>query len=87
MRIIHFIIAVCRLLASSYATAPSAARSQATSMTMPTPLILEENQGERRVLWGWPRRSDPRLTFVLKVDAKKGGSSHLVFGTEAPPPR
>lgn len=86
MRIVHFIIAVCPLLASGYATAPSAARSQATSITMPTPLILEKNEGERRVFRGWPGHPDPGSTFVLKVDPKNGGSSHLVFGTEDLPP-
>jgi hypothetical protein len=41
MRIARLFIAVCPLLVSSYATAPSAARSQATSITMPPALILE----------------------------------------------
>jgi quercetin dioxygenase-like cupin family protein len=50
-------------------------------MTSPTPLILEKNEGERRVVRGWPERPNPRETFTLKVDPKNGGSSHLVFIT------
>jgi quercetin dioxygenase-like cupin family protein len=55
----------------------------------PTPLILEMNEGDRR-LWrpiqgdtGWNAR--PGL-FILKVDPHNGGSTHLVFGTEDLPP-
>jgi quercetin dioxygenase-like cupin family protein len=44
-----------------------------------TPLILEENEGERRVIRGWPGHPDPGEIFTLKVDPKNGGSSHLVF--------
>jgi quercetin dioxygenase-like cupin family protein len=54
-----------------------------------TPLILEKNEGERRV-WrpiegaeGWEGQPGP---FILKVDRYNGGSSHLVFGTEDLPP-
>jgi quercetin dioxygenase-like cupin family protein len=45
------------------------------------PLILEKNEGERRVWRGWPGHPDPGSSFVLKVDPKNGSSSHLVFGT------
>jgi quercetin dioxygenase-like cupin family protein len=44
-----------------------------------TPLILEENEGERRLVRGWPGHPDPGESFTLKVDPKNGGSSHLVF--------
>ena len=44
-----------------------------------TPLILEENEGERRVIRGWPGHPDPGESLTLKVDPKNGGSSHLVF--------
>jgi hypothetical protein len=46
-----------------------------------TPLILEKNEGERRVVRGWPGHPDPGETFILKVDPKNGGSSHLVLLT------
>jgi quercetin dioxygenase-like cupin family protein len=47
-----------------------------------TPLILEKNEGEHRVFRGWPGHPDPGSPFLLKIDPKNGGSSHLVFGTE-----
>jgi quercetin dioxygenase-like cupin family protein len=59
------------------------------SVSSVTPLILEKNEGERRV-WrpiegaeGWEGQPGP---FTLKVDRHNGGSSHLVFGTEDLPP-
>jgi quercetin dioxygenase-like cupin family protein len=58
-------------------------------MSRVTPLILEKNEGERRV-WrpiegakDWNGQPAP---FVLKVDRQNGGSFHLVFGTEDVPP-
>jgi quercetin dioxygenase-like cupin family protein len=48
---------------------------------MSIPLILEKNEGERRVVRGWPGHPDPGETFILKVDPKNGGSQHLVFFT------
>ena len=56
--------------------------SQTSRSEKPTPLILEKNQGERRVWRGWPGHPEPGSLFVLKVDPRNGGSSHLVFGTE-----
>ena len=46
-----------------------------------TPLILEKNEGERRVVRPWPGHPDPGESFILKVDPKNGGSSHLVLLT------
>lgn len=45
------------------------------------PLILEKAEGERRIVRGWPGHPDPGESFILKVDPKNGGSSHLVFLT------
>jgi quercetin dioxygenase-like cupin family protein len=56
--------------------------SQTANAAGTTPLILEKNEGEHRVFRGWPGHPDPGATFLLKVDPKNGGSSHLVFGTE-----
>jgi len=81
MRMARFIIAVCAALACGYATAPPARTAQATNRTKATPLILEKNEGERRVVRGWPGHPDPGETFILKVDPKNGGSSHLVLLT------
>lgn len=60
--------------------------AQQTGSTNPTPLTLEKNEGERRVVRGWPGHPDPGETFILKVDPKNGGSSHLVFLTASIPP-
>ena len=63
--------------------------SASADTAKPTPLILEKNEGERRV-WrpiegaeGWLGQPGP---FILKVDPQNGGSSHLVFVTEDLPP-
>lgn len=85
MRITGIIAAACAALACSCAhapSAPSAPEPQATSVSKETPLILEKNEGERRIWRPWPGHPEPGGAFVLKVDPKNGGSSHLVFGTE-----
>ena len=81
MRIAHLSILVCTLLVCGSATAPPASTSQAANVTKAIPLILEKNEGERRVVRGWPGHPDPGETFILKVDPRNGGSSHLVFMT------
>jgi len=82
----RFIMAVCAVLVCGYATAPPAAVPQATTATKTTPLILEKNEGERRVWRGYPGRPEAGQAFILKVDPKNGGSSRLVLGTEDLPP-
>jgi quercetin dioxygenase-like cupin family protein len=74
--VLVFVVLVC-----GRATAPSAQVAQPITAMKPTPLILEKNEGERRVVRGWPGHPDPGETFILKVDPKNGGSSHLVFMT------
>lgn len=76
-------VAMCTVLGGLATSAPSLASNQST------PLILEKNEGERRV-WrpiegakGWDATPGP---FILKVDRHNGGSSHMVFGTEDLPP-
>ena len=81
MRVAPVMFGVCAILISSCGTRPSNAKSQAAGVTTPTPLILEKNEGERRVLRGWPGHPNPGESFILKVDPKNGGSSHLVFIT------
>ena len=51
--------------------------STTTSQAAPKPLLLEKNEGERRI---W--REPPPGDFVLKVSPKNNGSQRLVFGTE-----
>jgi quercetin dioxygenase-like cupin family protein len=67
--------------------APLTPTPQVTNMVKATPLILEKNEGERRVVRGWPGHPEPGETFILKVDPKNGGSSHLVFFTADLAPR
>jgi quercetin dioxygenase-like cupin family protein len=66
------LVAVCAFQArsaqSSFATA---------SQVPPEPLLLEKNEGERRI---W--REPPPGDFILKVSPKNNGSQHLVMGTE-----
>jgi quercetin dioxygenase-like cupin family protein len=69
------------LLACGYVGMRSPVPQIASAASGPTPLILEESEGERRALRGWPGHPNPGETFVLKVDPKNGGSSHLVFMT------
>ena len=70
------VLLACGVAAISFARLP-----QSSTTVKATPLILEENEGERRVVRGWPGHPEPGETFILKVDPKNGGSSHLVFIT------
>jgi quercetin dioxygenase-like cupin family protein len=81
MRIAQFSVAVCVALMCGNAAAPPGSTSQAASVTKATPLILEKNEGERRVVRGWPGHPNPGETFILKVDPKNGGSPDLVLFT------
>ncbi len=74
-------VAVCADLVCGCTPKPSTPVSQTANATPVTPLILEKSEGERRVVRGWPGHPDPGETFILKVDPKNGGSSHLVFMT------
>lgn len=80
MRIARLSVLLCALVMCGSAAAPPAPTSLAESVEA-TPLILEKNEGERRVVRAWPGHPDPGETFILKVDPKNGGSSHLVFMT------
>ena len=89
MRIVRLALAVCAVLAGGGASAPAATKDSSTSASTVTPLILEKNEGERRV-WrpiegaeGWEGQPGP---FILKIDPRNGGSSNLVLGTEDLPP-
>jgi quercetin dioxygenase-like cupin family protein len=66
------LVAVCvsqtRSAQSSSATTPRAAAK---------PVLLEKNEGERRI---W--REPPPGDLMLKVSPKNNGSQHLVMGTE-----
>lgn len=77
-------VAICAVLGGVATSAPSVTSNGPISART-TPLILEKNEGEKRV-WrpiegakGWDAQPGP---FTLKVDRLNGGSSHLVFATE-----
>jgi len=71
--------AVCACVVCVYAAQRT--MSQTANLAAATPMILEKNEGERRVWRGEPGHAGPGAAFILKVDPKNGGSSHLVFGT------
>jgi hypothetical protein len=66
------ILGVCAVLACACAARPSSPKPQTANATTLTPLILEKEEGERRVVRGWPGHPKPGETFVLKVDPKNG---------------
>jgi quercetin dioxygenase-like cupin family protein len=81
MRIVLFTIVVGAVLLFTHPPVSPAPAPQATNVGKVTPLILEKNEGERRVTRGWPGHPQPGESFILKVDPINGGSSHLVFLT------
>lgn len=81
MRRASVVTSICAALMCAGANGQSTETPQAADAIKPTPLILEKNEGERRVVRGWPGHPAPGETFILKVDPKNGGSSHLVFLT------
>ncbi len=58
-------------------TASAQSTSANASQVAAKPLLLEKNEGERR-MW----REPPPGDFLLKVSPKNNGSQHLVMGTE-----
>jgi hypothetical protein len=65
---------------------PNGTRPQPPNGSEITPLILEKNEGERRVWRPVEGLTGELGLFMLKVDPHNGGSSKLVFGTEDLPP-
>jgi len=66
------LVAVCVLQTRS-----AQSSSATTPQTVAKPLLLEKDEGERRI---W--REPPPGDFILKVSPKNNGSQHLVMGTE-----
>ena len=81
MQWVDFARGACVLLVCGWVGKPLVLVPQSGTSSKTTPLILEENEGERRAVRGWPGHPDPRESFILKVDPKNGGSSRLVFMT------
>ena len=86
MRIVHLALAVCVVAAVSSASSPAATKEQTTSASKAAALILEKDEGERRVWRPLEGMEGQPTPFILKVDPQNGGSSHLVFGAEDLPP-
>lgn len=62
-----------------FQTRSAQSSSATTSEVDAKPLLLEKNEGERRI---W--REPPPGDFILKVSPKNNGSQHLVMGTRIP---
>ena len=86
MRIVHLALAVCVVAAVGGGTSPAATKEPTTRASKVAPLILEKDEGERRVWRPVEGLEEQPVLFILKVDPQNGGSSHLVFGTEDLPP-
>ena len=70
-------MAVMLVTVCTFQTRSTQSGSATTSQATPKPLLLEKNEGERRI---W--REPPPGDFMLKVSPKNNGSQHLVMGTE-----
>src|SRR5580700_4844124 len=80
MPLLDLVKNICVLFAFGCVATPLTPAPQLNS-AKPTLLILEKNEGERRVVRGYPGHPDAGETFILKVDPKNGASSHLVLFT------
>lgn len=79
-----FAVLLCGCLSKPCWTATqisNASLPQPVNVSAATPLILETDEGERRVVRGWPGHPDPGETLILKVDPKNEGSKRLVLMT------
>jgi len=70
-------IAVVLVAVCVFQTRSAQSSSATTPQTVAKPLLLEKDEGERRI---W--REPPPGDFILKVSPKNNGSQHLVMGTE-----
>jgi quercetin dioxygenase-like cupin family protein len=81
MRIGSIVVWAFAVMVPASVVAPPTPTSRTMNDVKTIPLILEKDEGERRVMRGWPGHPDPGETIILKVDPKNGGSSHLVLLT------
>src|SRR6516164_11724029 len=77
IRTIFTAIAVMLIAVCAFQIRSAQSSLATTSQIAPKPLLLEKNEGERRI---W--REPPPGEFVLKVSPKNNGSQHLVMVTE-----
>jgi len=73
-RMIHGVV-FCLLALIAYAQAPT-----------PRVLVLERNEGEKRVRLPREGVANKPVEFILKVTYESSGSQHLVLGTQTIPP-
>jgi quercetin dioxygenase-like cupin family protein len=76
MQSASLVVSVCTILLCGSATVRRTPLAQTTKATKSTPVILEKDEGERRVY-----RFGDKSPFTLKVDPQNGGSQHLVLIT------
>ena len=81
MRASPIVLWACAVMMCGCSSKSSAPKPQTANAAAPTALILEKNEGERRVVRPWPGHPDPGESFILKVDPKNGGSAHVVLFT------
>jgi quercetin dioxygenase-like cupin family protein len=77
VRTMFAVLAATLIWVSVLQTRSAQTNSARTSQDAAKPLLLEKNEGERRI---W--REPPPGDFILKVSPKNNGSQHLVMGTE-----
>lgn len=77
VRTMFAVLAVMLTWVSARQTRPEQSSAASGSQSAAKPLLLEKNEGERRI---W--REPPPGDFTLKVSPKNNGSQHLVMGTE-----
>ena len=75
--------AVKKLLATLCLMASTACLAQCPGAKV---LVLERDQGEKRVRRPREKVPNPASEFILKVTPQNSGSQHLVLGTETIPP-
>jgi quercetin dioxygenase-like cupin family protein len=81
MRFAVSFFGLCIILLGHVAKAPLTPSPQSTEETKLTPVILLENEGERREF-----RTRPGTFFTLKLDPKNRGSKHMtVMGEDMAP--
>ena len=75
--------AMKKLLAALCLMASTACLAQSPGAKI---LVLERDQGEKRVRRPREKMLNPTSEFILKVTPQNSGSQHLVLGTETIPP-
>jgi hypothetical protein len=66
MRLARCITGVGAVLVCGYAAPPSPLSAQATNATQARPLMLEKDEGERRIVRKWPGHPEQGAPFVPK---------------------